>query len=225
MTYTNRNPIQPVPGGRVARMTALEGTSSSEPTNGNPVVAAAGPRPYRDTSDSDAYNESPESRGNGLRPSTGKRRGSLSSNSFFGTGVDDGTSPNSGSNGQYSSPEGLASGQSEQLASFKDYYSQDDIHPNDKVATLWAYQPRAGDEFELERGDMLKVVGIWDDGWATGVRISERAEDYDPKARSQRDSGVSNGSGRREPSPTPIGEIKAFPVAHLFVHHARCKLT
>ena len=59
---------------------------------------------------------------------------------------------------------------------------------------------------------MLKVVGIWDDGWATGVRISERADDYDPKARSQRDSGVSNGSGRREPSPTPIGEIKAFPV-------------
>ena len=174
MTYTNRNPIQPVPGGRVARMTALEGTSSSDPTNGNPVVAAAGPRPFRDTSDSDPYNDSPESRGNGLRPSTGKRRGSLSSNSFFGTGVEDGTSPNSGSNGQYSSPEGLASGQSEQLASFKDYYSQDDIHPNDKVATLWAYQPRAGDEFELERGDMLKVVGIWDDGWATGVRISEK---------------------------------------------------
>jgi hypothetical protein len=98
------------------------------------------------------------------------------------------------------------------LPFFKDYYSQDEIHPNDKVSVLWAYQPRAGDEFELERGDMLKVVGIWDDGWATGVRISERAEDYDGKNRAQRDSGVSNGSGRRGSSPQPSGEIKAFPL-------------
>lgn len=50
------------------------------------------------------------------------------------------------------------------LTCFQDYYSQDDIHPNDKVAVLWAYQPRAVDEFDLDRGDMLKVVGIWDDG-------------------------------------------------------------
>jgi hypothetical protein len=98
------------------------------------------------------------------------------------------------------------------LASFRDYYSQDDIHPNDKVATLWAYQPRANDEFALERGDMLKVVGIWDDGWATGVRIDERAEDYSLKDKIQRDSGVSNGSGHKGESPPPSGEIKAFPL-------------
>ena len=101
--------------------------------------------------------------------------------------------------------------QSEQLPFFKDYYSQDEIHPGDKVATLWAYQPRAGDEFELERGDMLRVVGIWDDGWATGVRIDDRAEDWDVKHKIQRDSGVSNG-GKREPSPTPMGDVKAFPL-------------
>jgi hypothetical protein len=53
---------------------------------------------------------------------------------------------------------------SEQLPYFKDYYSSEDIHPGDKVACLWAYAPRAPDEFELERGDMLKVIGIWDDG-------------------------------------------------------------
>ncbi|KAK4691511.1 hypothetical protein P7C71_g5504, partial [Lecanoromycetidae sp. Uapishka_2] len=111
-----------------------------------------------------------------------------------------------------SSPEGVASGQSEQLPFFKDYYSEDEIHPNDKVATLWAYQPRAGDEFELERGDMLKVVGIWDDGWATGVRIDERAEDYDGKHKAQRDSGVSNGSRGDLESPQPSGELKAFPL-------------
>jgi hypothetical protein len=111
-----------------------------------------------------------------------------------------------------SSPPGVASQQSEQLTSFKDYYSQDDIHPGDKVATLWAYQPRAGDEFELQRGDMLKVVGIWDDGWATGVLIDEKADEWDSKRAAQRDSGVSNTSGRRDESPATGGEIKAFPL-------------
>lgn len=93
-------------------------------------------------------------------------------------------------------------GQSEQLPYFKDYYSQDDIHPGDKVSTLWAYQPRANDEFALERGDMLKVVGIWDDGWATGVMIKERADEWD----AQRE-GKASGS-----STVVSGEIKAFPL-------------
>jgi hypothetical protein len=106
----------------------------------------------------------------------------------------------------------MTSQQSEQLPFFKDYYSQDEIHPGDKVATLWAYQPRAGDEFMLERGDMLKVVGIWDDGWATGVMVDERADEWDEKRNAQRDSGVSNTSGRRDPSPAVNGEIKAFPL-------------
>lgn len=200
--------------GRVARMSALEATSSDSRSHGTPVTASVpGPsrRPFGDMSESEAYGETPESRGGGAPPITGRRNGSLSSYSVLG-GLDDNNSPQSGSGDQFSSPEGVASGQSEQLPFFKDYYSQDEIHPNDKVATLWGYQPRAGDEFELERGDMLKVVGIWDDGWATGVRINERAENYDPKHKIQRDSGVSNGSGRKGESPPPSGEIKAFPV-------------
>ena len=60
---------------------------------------------------------------------------------------------------------------------------------------------------------MLKIVGIWDDGWATGVRINERAEDFEDEHNVQRDSGVSNGSqARRNSSPQPRGEIKAFPL-------------
>ena len=192
---------------RVARMSALEGESSSSPSGTNAAMAGIGSRGFGDTSDSDAYGE-PTSRRRA--PNTGVRQGSLSSQSVLG-GLGDSSSPHSGSGGQFSSPEGVASGQSEQLPYFKDYYSQDEIHPNDKVATLWAYQPRAPDEFELDRGDMLKVIGIWDDGWATGVRISDRAEDFD-KYRLQRDSGVSNGPDRGDTSPTPNGEIKAFPV-------------
>lgn len=198
-----------LPGGRIARMSALEGNGEESPERGA-VMAGGARKVYKDSSDSEGYGESPGAKVRGP-PITSKRNGSLSSNSVLG-GADDPNSPNSGSGGQYSSPEGVASGQSEQLPFFKDYYSQDEIHPGDKVATLWAYQPRASDEFELERGDMLKVVGIWDDGWATGVRIHERAEDYDGKHKMQRDSGVSNGSGRRDSSPPPNGEIKAFPL-------------
>ena len=114
------------------------------------------------------------------------------------------TSPSSG--GDFTSPD--SHGQSEQLNFFKDYYSQDEIRPSDLVSTLWAYEPRAADEFQLERGDMIKVLGIWDDGWATGVRVNERAEEYDPKRKEHRDSGVSSSSGLRDTS----SELKAFPL-------------
>jgi hypothetical protein len=196
-----------LPGGRVARFSALQGESGADAPQ---ISAAAGIAERHYNSDSDPYGDSPDSKEGMKAPHTGKRDGSLASSPRLVVGDD--SSPQSGSGGQYSSPEGVASGQSEQLPFFKDYYSPDDIHPNDKVSVLWAYQPRAGDEFELERGDMLKVVGIWDDGWATGIRINERAEDYDGKHNVQRDSGVSNGSANRPPSPALSGEIKAFPL-------------
>lgn len=179
----------------MARMSALQDDQGPGMIGGPPGIS---PRNY--TGRTDPYGDSPESREKAL-VGAGKHEGSPGSDSQHGS-----------SPGDFSSPEGVASGQSEQLPFFKDYYSNDDIHPGDKVSVLWAYQPRAGDEFELERGDMLKLVGIWDDGWATGVRIDDRAEDYDGKHKLQRDSGVSNGSGVREESPTPPGEIKAFPL-------------
>lgn len=204
-----------LPGGRVARMAALEGHSGGSPTqrNGNNGTAVfvgggGGGKGGTDTqSSSDEYAESPE-RGNVLRPPpTSRRHGSLSSGSVLGS---DG--PQSPGSAGYSSPLGMASQQSEQLPFFKDYYSQDDIHPADKVAVLWAYQPRAADEFSLERGDMIKVVGIWDDGWATGIMLDERADDWETRRQNQRDSGVSNTSGIRDESPEAQGEMKAFPL-------------
>lgn len=204
-----------LPGGRVARMAALEGHSGGSPTgtghNGNGVAGAmyAGGRHKTESpSSSDEYGESPE-RGNALRPPPRSRRhGSLSSGSVLAS--DAAQSPTSG--GGYSSPLGMASQQSEQLPFFKDYYSQDDIHPSDKVAVLWAYQPRAADELSLERGDMIKVVGIWDDGWATGTMVQERVEEWEARKQAQRDSGVSNTSGPRDDSPEGQGEMKAFPL-------------
>jgi hypothetical protein len=203
--------LEPVPGGRVARMSALqaEAEDSDHLSATRGAFAAAGK--YSDTSDSEGLISSPESRSRRRAPVAGRRQGSLSSTSALGLETD--SSPLSGTAGQLSSPEGVGSGQSEQLPYFRDYYSQDDIHPNDRVAVLWAYQPRAADEFDLDRGDMLKIVGIWDDGWATGVRINDRAEDFDDEHSAQRDSGVSSGShARRDSSPQARGEIKAFPL-------------
>ncbi|RAK75819.1 SH3 domain protein [Aspergillus fijiensis CBS 313.89] len=199
-----------IPGGRVARMSALREVPSSSPARSRLSAALFGGGKYSDSSDSE-YGASPGAMSKKIPPTTGKRHGSLSSNSALaGMGTD--SSPRSMGAGHYSSPEGVTSGQSEQLSSFQDYYSPDEIHPGDKVAVLWAYQPRAGDEFALDRGEMLKVIGIWDDGWATGVRIPESVDDQDARHREQRDSGVSNGTQRPAPSPPPLGEIKAFPL-------------
>lgn len=228
MSQTKQGPpegYEVLPGGRVARMSALEGHSGGSPTQhggsgAGPAVAAgvAGFMAGRtkggaaDTqSSSDEFADSPESEPRGvLRPPPANRRhGSLSSGSLLAS--DGPQSPASA--GDYSSPLGMTSQNSEQLPFFKDYYSQDDIHPADKVAVLWAYQPRAADEFTLERGDMLKVVGIWDDGWATGVMLDERAEEWEARRQAQRDSGVSNTSEPRDGSPVaPHREMKAFPL-------------
>ncbi|KAK3318638.1 hypothetical protein B0H66DRAFT_245792 [Apodospora peruviana] len=216
-----------LPGGRIARMSALEGHSGESPSHhaGRDMgaaaavgaaggYAAASRRRGDDHSSSDGFGDSPESdRGaTGILrppPTTLRRNGSLSSGSVLAG--DDAQSPTSA--GGMSSPPGMASQQSEQLPFFKDYYSQDDVHPGDRVAVLWAYQPRAADEFALDRGDMLKVVGIWDDGWATGIMVDERAEEWEARRQAQRDSGVSNTSGRlRDTSPPVSGEIKAFPL-------------
>ncbi|TRX96855.1 hypothetical protein FHL15_002161 [Xylaria flabelliformis] len=219
-----------LPGGRIARMSALEGHSGGSPSrqggsrHGSSLGAAAvgaaagaaagsmGGR-RRDQSSSDSFGESPgsDTRIGVLRPppTNIRRHGSLSSGSVLAG--EDPQSPTSV--GGMSSQPGVNSQQSEQLPFFKDYYSRDDIHPGERVAVLWAYQPRANDEFSLERGDMLKVVGIWDDGWATGIMLDERADDWEVRRQAQRDSGVSNASDRgRDPSPPVSGEIKAFPL-------------
>ncbi|KAF4126802.1 SH3 domain-containing protein [Geosmithia morbida] len=213
-----------LPGGRIARMSALEGHSDrssqhrgkSATAAGVAAGAAAGYAGSRrkgshTQSSSSEYGESPHSdMRTALRPplSAQRRNGSLSSNSILAA-----SAPHSPTSAEgFSSPQGVSSQQSEQLPFFKDYYSQDDIHPGDRVAVLWAYQPRAADEFALDRGDMLKVVGIWDDGWATGILVDERAEDWEARHNPQRDSGVSHASGRRGSSPPGSGEIKAFPL-------------
>ncbi|KAL1894608.1 hypothetical protein Cpir12675_003597 [Ceratocystis pirilliformis] len=203
-----------LPGGRIARMSALEGHANvPSTTSGNAGITPTSRRHHiNDRSSSDGFGESPEPRAAILRPPPAavRRNASLSSSSLLNT--DEPLSPTSA--GDMSSAPGVNSQQSEQLPFFKDYYSHEDIHPGDRVAVLWAYQPRAPDEFTLERGDMVKVVGIWDDGWATGIMMDERAEEWEARRQAQRDSGVSSASATvgRDVTPPVSGEIKAFPL-------------
>lgn len=189
---SQRDNLDVLPGGRVTRMSAIEGISSHSDV-GNPVIVpAAYPK-------SSSEEESPRSFA--LVPPPRKQRSGSLSSSVALSGAEN-TSPRDA----VSSPDTT---ESEQLDFFKDYYSQDEIHPRDLVSALWAYQPRAGDEFQLERGDMLKVLGIWDDGWATGVRVHMQAEDWRAEDKLQRDSGMSSS---RANTPEEHGEVKAFPL-------------
>lgn len=209
-----------LPGGRIARMSALEGHSGDSDSHhhgSSPAVsgyAGVHKKGSDINSSSDEYAESPpyDNLGTLRPPPVGTRRhGSLSSASVLGS---DGGYVSPTSVGGFSSPAQVTSQQSEQLPFFKDYYSQDDIHPGDQVAVLWAYQPRAGDEFALERSDMIKVVGIWDDGWATGVMSSEKTEEWEARRQAQRDSGVSSSSQQHQDpvQDSTSGEMKAFPL-------------
>jgi hypothetical protein len=178
MTFTTVGPVQTghgyeaLAGGRVARMSALEG-STSQVDIASTTTSAAPPHISRaiigaqsSSSSEFGLQDSPVSRRDRspqhrpLHPPPRGRNASLSSSSVLMSegGLTSPVPPSEKGSGRFS---GVAS---EQLPYFRDYYSNEDIHPGDKVSVLWAYAPRAPDEFELDRGDMLKVVGIWDDG-------------------------------------------------------------
>lgn len=188
--------VQPLPGSRVTRMTALEAPAAASMGEASP--------PYLSSSSSP-----------GSAPMAGTAAaGAAAAAALQGRNKQprredyDGSSPESTGYVSQDPPE------SERMESFKDYYSSDEIHPGNHVSVLWAYQPRAPDEFELERGDMIKIVGIWDDGWATGMRIATRADDWEPRRDPQRDSGVSSHNASRSSPTSPVsnGDVKAFPV-------------
>jgi hypothetical protein len=91
----------------------------------------------------------------------------------------------------------------ESLGRFKDYYSQDEIYDGDLVSVVWAYEARAADEFNLERGDMVRILSMWNDGWAVGVRVRSKAEHWPIN------SGEEN---KGDGSASSLGDCKAFPL-------------
>ena len=94
---------------------------------------------------------------------------------------------------------------SDTLLKFKDYYGEGHIHNHDIVSVLYEYEPKLPDEFELKRGQMILIVGIWDDGWATGFRTGLDAAEY--TSLSQARQGTLMNWHRMSK------DIKAFPVS------------
>jgi len=189
-------PARPPGGGRVVGMAALEHGNDSPRTGTTPST----------------HNQStPDSFAAAAVASVPRRREHLPSQQRW-----DGSSPSptlggprviAGGAGHQQSPEG--SQESEQMESFKDYYSSQDIHVGDLVSVLWAYQPRADDELPLERGEMLRIVGIWDDGWATAVRVEGNAETWEPSMNPGARDSVVGGFGGQGVE----GQVKAVPVS------------
>lgn len=181
----------------------------------------AGASPYDGTLDTQSparqtpANRSTRDAGTPRGPFLGAAAAAVVQRGKSGSSTPAASSPHNG----LSSPEGTSG--SEQLAAFKDYYSADEIRPGDAVSTLWDYQPRANDEFALERGDMLRIVGIWDDGWATGIRLPQHAHEWESVRNEQRDSVVS-GHSPGGSSPIITGEVKALPVSAWWVFLSGC---
>ncbi|KTW26673.1 hypothetical protein T552_02682 [Pneumocystis carinii B80] len=59
------------------------------------------------------------------------------------------------------------------VMSMKDYYSDHQITRNTEVVALYIYEPKMPDEMILERGDIIHVVSVWDDGWCSGIKIGK----------------------------------------------------
>lgn len=97
---------------------------------------------------------------------------------------------------------------------FKDAYSDSMITVGSLVATLWSYQPQTQDEFNLERGDMLEVVGVWGDGWATGRFSADRIDAWEEKHGILIDTDMADLQTGESTSlhRTQTSMVKAFPL-------------
>lgn len=82
-----------------------------------------------------------------------------------------------------------------------DHYSTNAIHPQSDVVALWSYSPRLQDEMALERGDVVRIENLYDDGWALGRKMKTKVWDLTDVERStERDSGI--GTSHRESGST-----------------------
>ena len=82
-----------------------------------------------------------------------------------------------------------------------DHYSSNQIVRQSDVVALWSYTPRLADEMALERGDVVRIENLYDDGWALGRKLKTKVWDLGADERStERDSGI--GTSQRESTST-----------------------
>ena len=97
--------------------------------------------------------------------------------------------------------------ESEQPPFPKDHYSDDQIFSENLIEVIWGFQARAADELTLERGQVLKVLRLWEDGWATGLMYPARAESLTDGEHKELFEGV----------------VKAFPLTYVCLPQRRRK--
>ncbi|TVY93726.1 hypothetical protein LAWI1_G001871 [Lachnellula willkommii] len=72
--------------------------------------------------------------------------------------------------------------------------------------------PLTQDEFALERGDMIEIVNIWNDGWATGRVSPDRVDAWEKKHGTLIEADLietGNGAGLKKEA---MSMVKAFPL-------------
>ncbi|KAG5437753.1 hypothetical protein PCANB_000466 [Pneumocystis canis] len=102
--------------------------------------------------------------------------------------------------------------------SMKDYYSDHQITRNTEVVALYIYEPKMPDEMILEKGDLIHVISVWDDGWCSGIKIG-KLNHSNPKKSNISESNIKylgnndkNISESKEEFQTDELIIKVFPL-------------
>ena len=218
---------------RMDHSSSSEGNALSSPDNGSPLVTGAPPPPTRPYVSS--ITSSPTQPG-------------LAEAAMFGAGAAVASTSRTGGNGKRvsrtsttlssTSPQSAEASEAASVSVVADHYSTNAILQHSEVVALWSYTPRLGDEMSLERGDVVCIENLYDDGWALGRKLRTKIWDMlseESRSRSERDSGIgtlhreSTSSGRRGSLEHPstagttsdkgkekeipeTGSIKAFPM-------------
>jgi hypothetical protein len=100
------------------------------------------------------------------------------------------------------SPAATSEGGSEaaSVSVVSDHYSTNQIVRQSDVVALWSYTPRLADEMALERGDVVRIENLYDDGWALGRKLKIKVWDLGDERSTERDSGI--GTSQRESTST-----------------------
>jgi hypothetical protein len=93
-----------------------------------------------------------------------------------------------------------AASEAASVSTVVDPYSLLPIHQQSDVAALWTYTPRMEDEMALDRGDVIRIENLYDDGWALGRKLRTKIWDMVDESSTQRDSGI--GPSQRESGST-----------------------
>lgn len=107
---------------------------------------------------------------------------------------------------------GTEASEAASVSTVVDPYSLLPIHQQSDVAALWTYLPRMDDEMPLDRGDVVRIENLYDDGWALGRKLKTKIWDMVDDRSTERDSGIgtsqraSGSTARRASSDSPTAE-------------------